>query len=944
MQQVRDLPCPKAFEEGAQSEPAPNIARGVPPSGGTGWVHAGQALPPLAPVHKAQVNLKKLLLDENQKLAIKELYNTSQNIEFRYQMNDLQQQQHAGAKLQELELDQKCRSNLDNRWTAQHSFRWGQKQEQRRTLFQCSCGYHVQARQQQEANKGVNRKKEDWERRVPYPFTACPAHIEITERLSDGAISRIAGINKHNAHCQVAVLERIPPIPLHDHVYEVALEQLRNGASLTAIQEMNRKMIETKAYRDLKSFDPKTANVRYLFLPTDHTSLYRKASKELGYDPKVEPQYNVDDWLNVESQNFKPEIAEAVFHYSARAEAGDRFEICISTLEMDECAYKYAHHSQLVLDGTFGVCSSRLLLFIALSVDEDNKGFPIALFLFSAETGAKATHASYNTAILEKLIRTWKRRLDTKFGSFEPYSAITDTDTKERGALCWTNHRKKVLRCKASEFWKNHARDLLQKLEVDLIATVDYSVATNLLTKHQNLFDNLAVNLEAKRVCEAGLEHIRYLQNYWMSRPLWESWSECGRLAAAARIGIPIEGIIPTTNHLESFNAVLKRKYLPRYLRSGHRLRFDALILLLITQILPQIYHRRNAQREYRSWLVSRFHSSAGGQDLLLVQRRFHAEQNESARLLRCICWWPLDEERQKRALELLHLQRLGAIRRQDSSSGIAYIAQCNPTSGPTPYDVSISTTGIGSCSCGDFYNNGKACKHLRALRLVIDSWVVQGLVPTPFYYPPTLETARNIQQLATKVPSSSTEVLLEVLESERTEAQFDVDWTILQAFGGDTTALGGVFDEELPENTGEANADGCSVSSEDSDDSVEITSVFPQAGITAQIMDRLAHEAKFLLPRLYGVQNTLSDLDAWPTSPELSELEVVIENLASQFSLLRNGTPSVVPPSANLLPVSGQSVLKEHTSPGRLKRKHRLLRAPSPEAMQKRKVSNSTM
>ncbi|KAJ3804757.1 hypothetical protein F5876DRAFT_82644 [Lentinula aff. lateritia] len=777
MQQVRGLPCLKVFEEGAQSEPAPNIARGVPPSGGAGWVHAGQALPSLAPVHKAQVNLKKLLLDENQKLAIKELYNTSQNIEFRYQMNDLQQQQH----------------------------------------------------------------------------------------------------------------------------------------------EMNRKMIETKAYRDLKSFDPKTANIRYLFLPTNHTSLYRKASKELGYNPKVEPQYNVDDWLNVESQNFKPEIAEAVFHYSACAEAGDRFEICISTLEMDKCAHKYAHHSQLVLDGTFGVCSSRLLLFIALSVDEDNKGFPIALFLFSAE-------------------------IDTKFGSFELYSAITDTDTKEHGALCWPNHRKKVLRCKASEFWKNYARDLLQKLEVDLIATIDYSVATNLLTKHQNLFDNLTVNPEAKHVCEAGLEHIRYLQNYWMSRPLWESWSECGRLAAAARIGIPIEGIIPTTNHLESFNAVLKQKYLPRYLRSGHRLCFDALILLLITQILPQIYHRRNAQREYRSWLVSRFHLSAGGQDLLLVQWRFHAEQNESARLLCCICWWPLDEEQQKRALELLHLQRLGAIRRQDSLSGIAYTAQCNPTSGPTPYDVSISTTGIGSCLCGDFYKNGKACKHLCALRLVVDLWAVQGLVPKPFCYLPTLEMARNIQQLATKVPLSSTEVLLEVPESERTEAQFDVDWTILQAFGGDTTVLGGVFDEELPENMGEANADGCSVSSEDSDDSVEITSVFPQAGITAQIMDRLAHEAKFLLPCLYGVQNTLLDLDAWPTSPELSELQVVIENLASQFSLLRNGTSSVVPPSANLLPVSGQSVLKEHTSLGRLKRKYKLLQAPSPEAMQKRKVSNSTM
>ncbi|KAJ3846363.1 hypothetical protein EV368DRAFT_89157 [Lentinula lateritia] len=167
----------------------------------------------------------------------------------------------------------------------------------------------------------------------------------------------------------------------------------------------------------------------------DHTSLYRKASKELGYDPQLQPQYNIDDWLNPESHSFRPEIAEAVFHYSAQAEAGDWFEICIPTPEMDGCAQKYTHHSQLVLDGTFGVCNSCLLLFIALAIDEDNKGIPIALFLFAAKTGANSTHALYNTAILEKLVQTWKLRLKTKFGHFEPDSAITDMDTKERGAL-----------------------------------------------------------------------------------------------------------------------------------------------------------------------------------------------------------------------------------------------------------------------------------------------------------------------------------------------------------------------------------------------------------------------------------------------------------------------------------------------------------------------------
>lgn len=250
---------------------------------------------------------------------------------------------------------------------------------------------------------------------------------------------------------------------------------------------MNRKMIEARTYRGMDIFDPKTANVRYLFLPTDHTSLYRKASAELGFDPRLQPQYNVDDWLNPESSSFKPEVAKAVFNYSARAEEGDRFQICISTPEMDEAAKKYAHHSQLVLDGTFGVCSSRLLLFIALAVDEENKGVPIAFFLFSAATGAKATHASYNTEILTTLLSAWKIRLVQKFGDFEPYSAITDTDTKERGALiriwvhiillickfhlrqCWTNYRKKVLKSNSAttDFWKNHVRGILLKLETE---------------------------------------------------------------------------------------------------------------------------------------------------------------------------------------------------------------------------------------------------------------------------------------------------------------------------------------------------------------------------------------------------------------------------------------------------------------------------------------------
>lgn len=240
----------------------------------------------------------------------------------------------------------------------------------------------------------------------------------------------------------------------------------------------------------MKTYDPTTANIRYIFLSTDHSSLYRKAAKGLGVDTRELPQYNVDDWLNPHSPNFRSEISEAVFHYSKRAERGDRFEVCISTPEMCEAAHKYAHHSQMVLDGTFGVCSSRLLLFIALAIDDDRKGLPIAFFLFSASTGAKATHASYNTAILTKLLAAWKADIVRRYGAFEPRSCITDTDTKERGALlnvwasiilllckfhlrqCWTNNRKKAVKIKVSESidsWGNIVNNNLFTLETKFV-------------------------------------------------------------------------------------------------------------------------------------------------------------------------------------------------------------------------------------------------------------------------------------------------------------------------------------------------------------------------------------------------------------------------------------------------------------------------------------------
>lgn len=92
------------------------------------------------------------------------------------------------------------------------------------------CGYAPQARQEREIKKNNLATEKPWSRRAPFDFTGCTAHVEIVERICDGEITRIIGIFEHNTACQTATLKRLPAIPLHEHVYEVALEQMEDGA------------------------------------------------------------------------------------------------------------------------------------------------------------------------------------------------------------------------------------------------------------------------------------------------------------------------------------------------------------------------------------------------------------------------------------------------------------------------------------------------------------------------------------------------------------------------------------------------------------------------------------------------------------------------------------------------------------------------------------------
>ncbi|KAF8587603.1 hypothetical protein K439DRAFT_1298945, partial [Ramaria rubella] len=413
-------------------------------------------------------------------------------------------------------------------------------------------------------------------------FTGCLVHLDLTFQVSNLSVQQITGIIRHNEKCLQQDMKRKPAVPLHEHVWQVALQQLNDDATITAIQARNQELSDAQMYAGQKSWNPQTANIRYDFLPSDSTRLYRKFSNLRGIDIAQPPHYNIDNWLNPTSATYKPELAAAIFHYQPRTDKDEHLCVCIQTPKMVDAAWKYAHKKQIILDGTFGVCDRQMLLFIALGVNETGKGVPLAFLLFLAPTGNKATQAGYDTTVLYELLKAWRDSLGTQNSEiFKPTIVITDTDTKERGALillwpdiilllckfhirqCWTNHRKKVLHIgQTNNFPKQQVQNRLRALEDRLILSVEHAAAQQLITNETQVLHSLKQHPEMVVAANAGLNFLKYLRDTWMPVSLWNGWSQKGRIDASQVLQTSIEGVIPTTNHLEAFNGLLKQKYI----------------------------------------------------------------------------------------------------------------------------------------------------------------------------------------------------------------------------------------------------------------------------------------------------------------------------------------------------------------------------------------------
>ncbi|KAJ7033561.1 hypothetical protein C8F04DRAFT_1260815 [Mycena alexandri] len=663
------------------------------------------------------------------------------------------------------------------------------------------------------------------------------------------------------------------------------------------------------------------------------------------------PQVNIDEWLDPQSEKYNPTLAHAIFHYSARAAKKERFEVAIATDEMNRAAWMYGHDSQIILDGTFGVCDSRLLLFIVMAVDENRKGVPVAFLLFSAPSGNKQTSSGYDTKILTKLLQKWSESLNKcahLYGFagviFRPLSAITDTDLKERGALIiifpdiwllicrfhlrqsWCNHRNKLLKGKSPVMLDLKRR--MAALETGLVATQTIEAARELLEAERQVMVKLAA--AHKRPARKAMELINYLDTYWTTDNLWKSWSDYGRTVLSSLLNRPAEGVTPTTNHLESFNRVLKRVHLRRWQNGGRRIRVDILIHALSNcgtyQVTPRV---------------------------LLEQKGLP----KAAAMVPKIAYLVADPEHESRGRELLENRQMSSPVMLPGNVGLTltcYSAGAlSIDTNPTIYTIRLGFNGVVSCQCRDFMERGGACKHIRGALIMLDDLRRQGTNVPPVPIPRSLVDAQTLQAAAVltitippskaDLPTSrAAEKLDEVLKEDDTcfEVESDTDG-----------------DDDGDNNSSvatDASSDSDSDSESDEDDLPNAETGSEQrrefasqnvAALGEQAISRTIFEFRELESKFADLSEYL-DQRVTGLSPE--EREEIgrgygqLANLMTKMDRVLNlPPPSTITPSTPSTAPTGSTSCTPDTSSGvREKRKHLL--PPSPEKMQKRHQSYS--
>jgi len=207
------------------------------------------------------------------------------------------------------------------------------------------------------------------------------------------------------------------------------------------------------------------------------------------------------------------------------------------------------------------------------------------------------------------------------------------------------------------------------------------------------------------------------------------------------------------TNHLESFNGILKQKFIAQWEKAGHHLRFDVFIHHLVCKILPQIFARRRLLVHYGLWVDERFRVAAGGNHLYSIKKKTNAQALPTGCLPIPLTWFEVDEHRSREAEVILHQKKLVIMptRRPYEIWATCATSAAIDLSNPSypRYNLSIHPSGSATCSCADWMKRGGVCKHLRALKQILLHWMHTSHLattrPHSFHFASTAQEAEEI-------------------------------------------------------------------------------------------------------------------------------------------------------------------------------------------------------
>ncbi|KIM66790.1 hypothetical protein SCLCIDRAFT_21576 [Scleroderma citrinum Foug A] len=170
-----------------------------------------------------------------------------------------------------------------------------------------------------------------------------------------------------------------------------------------------------------------------------------------------------------------------------------------------------------------------------------------------------ATHADYNSNLLEDLLLKWKHEMGKNpadSGDFNIRVVLMDNDTREHKAL--------------SKHGTTPSIGSFKLFPVLLKNIYHFEDPIELYNKQLFHFQELAkksVPISQKK-SQGSLAFLSYFHTYIKMKDFWHAWSPAGFFEASKLLGVTEVFLPHTTNHLESFNHHIKSCYFASYQHS----------------------------------------------------------------------------------------------------------------------------------------------------------------------------------------------------------------------------------------------------------------------------------------------------------------------------------------------------------------------------------------